>query len=463
MHGLPRQARLNRLRRTEVLMRPSPRVWQFGLGILVALGAARPAPAQRRPEPQDYERTRRVLAQIVRDLRQYYYDSTFGGVDIIARARRYDAQVDSLTTVSQMMAHIAQFVSDLNDSHTNFYPPMLAARVDYGWQPTMIGDACYIAEVTPGSDAAAQGVRPGDRVLSIDGIAPTRRNIAYIAYVYYALSPRRTVRVALSSPDGERRELDLRASIRPRQRILDFTDYWGIRRFLDEEEELSRGDESWTHRTLSLGDTVMIWKMRSFCCGTRIVDHIMGRAREHRALILDLRGNGGGEERMNLRLLGHWFENPLLVGITRERNKMDTLVAEPARREPYRGMIVILIDSESASSSEIVAYAAGREERAVVIGDRSAGALMRSLFHPHEVGGAERVMSWALQITEADLIMMDGARLEGRGVEPHERLLPTPQDLAAGRDVQMARALEIVGVQRTPEEAARLFPRLRRR
>jgi C-terminal processing protease CtpA/Prc len=59
----------------------------------------------------------------------------------------------------------------------------------------------------------------------------------------------------------------------------------------------------------------------------------------------------------------------------------------------------------------------------------------------------------------SNVVMPDGASLEGRGVVPDEVVLPTAQDLAAGRDPALARALALAGVLVSPERAGRMFPR----
>jgi C-terminal processing protease CtpA/Prc len=61
-------------------------------------------------------------------------------------------------------------------------------------------------------------------------------------------------------------------------------------------------------------------------------------------------------------------------------------------------------------------------------------------------------------VTDADVLMRDGKSLEHAGVTPTVVVIPTAEDLAAGRDVAMVRALELAGVSMDPVKAGELFP-----
>jgi C-terminal processing protease CtpA/Prc len=90
-----------------------------------------------------------------------------------------------------------------------------------------------------------------------------------------------------------------------------------------------------------------------------------------------------------------------------------------------------------------------------VIGDRTAGAVMTSRIMPHKVGVAG--VFYATSITIGDVIMSDGASLENTGVIPDAVVVPSPADLAAGRDPALAAAIAMAGGSMTAEEAGRLF------
>jgi len=143
---------------------------------------------------------------------------------------------------------------------------------------------------------------------------------------------------------------------------------------------------------------------------------------------------------------------------TRKGDEVDIV---HGRKDAFTGRIIVLIDSESASASEVTARVLQLEKRATVIGDRSAGAVMTSRIFSHtlggELGGVVSVAFWATSITVGDVRMSDGQSLENVGVTPDEVLLPTAADLAANRDPVLARAITVLGGSMTPEEAGRFY------
>jgi len=123
----------------------------------------------------------------------------------------------------------------------------------------------------------------------------------------------------------------------------------------------------------------------------------------------------------------------------------------------YDGNLIVLIDSKSASASEIFARVIQLEKRGIVIGDRSSGAVMEAQLLDHKLG-LDTIIPYAVSITDADLIMGDGKSIENVGVIPDELVLPSAADMAAKRDPVLTRAVERGGVKLDPEKAGALFP-----
>src|SRR5207253_5571904 len=121
---------------------------------------------------------------------------------------------------------------------------------------------------------------------------------------------------------------------------------------------------------------VFIWKMPQFDLSDGDVDGIMDRASDHNALILDLRGNGGGLVTTLKRLLGNFFDHDVKIGDRKGRKEMKPEISKTRGKDIFKGQLVVLIDSRSASAAELFARTIQIEKRGTVIGDRSAGAVM---------------------------------------------------------------------------------------
>ena len=332
--------------------------------------------------------------------------------------------------------------------------------VTYGWSMQAFGDACYIVSVKKESDAAKKGVKVGDLVLQLDGIRPTRANLNMVRYVYYSLSPRPGVRLVVEHPDGVEDTIPVQAEVKREATVFDATDLeqW---RFL--EERWRREGTHPNHHRAIVADSVMVWRMHQFARGGGVgyyddtIDRYMDEARKHRYLILDLRGNSGGAVVTLMRLLGHFFADTVPLGTDVRRDTTVTLTLAPVSGTPYSGEVLVLVDGQSASAAEITARTLQLRGRATIIGDRSAGAVMKSLLLPLSLGSMERVLSFYLQVTVSDWVMPDGKSLEGTGVIPNIAVLPTARDLAEGRDPALAFALELAGIKVDPCEAAKIF------
>jgi carboxyl-terminal processing protease len=395
-----------------------------------------------------------MLKEVKENIKKNYYDPNFHGIDLEARFNAADEKLKTATSLGQIFGIIAAAVADLEDSHTRFWPPALTTRTEYGWQMQMIGNKCYVVAVKPGSDAEAKGLKPGDEVISVDGIFPTRNNLWKLNYLYYTLNPKRGMDVVVSKPDGQKRELPVLAKLTQVTVTQDLTDY---DEFIKIVREIQSESKLTAHRYFENINDVFVWKMPQFDLTAANVDEMMGKVKKRKALVLDLRGNGGGAEDTLVRLIGHFFDQDVKIGDLKTRKESKPLTAKTRGTGAFKGQVVVLIDSESGSSSEVFARVMQLEKRGTVIGDHSAGAVMRSKYYSRKIG-LDYVIFYGATITDADLVMTDGKSLERLGVTPDTLLLPTAIDLANLRDPVLAHAASLAGAKMEPDKAGGLFP-----
>ncbi len=403
---------------------------------------------------QDRERGVTMLKAVKEDLRKDYYDPAFHGIDLDSRFKVAEDKMKLTRSNAEVFGIIAQALLDFHDSHTSFVPPPRSARIDYGWLMKIFGNDCYVTEVKPHSDADAKGLKPGDMIQSVDGIRPTRANIWVFYYLYYQLAPKPSMNLIVQSPGEQPRPMELKARIQTGKVIVDLTETMDLNRLWREEED----DEVLNaHRFRELNDDLFIWKMPQFNLTKDGVDEMIDKVKKHKSLILDLRGNGGGAEETLLRLIGNLCDHDVTVGEIKRRKETRPLVAKTRGDGSFKGQIIVLIDSDSASASEVLARVMQLEKRGTVLGDSSSGKVMRSRVHLHQMG-VDTVLMYAASVTDADIIMLDGKSLERVGVVPDEILLPTAKDLREHEDPVLSRAALMLGTKLDPVVAGRFFP-----
>lgn len=415
-----------------------------GLTTLALAGAllvtASAAPLAQGLQERQLEQARQMLDDLREAVERYYYDPSYRGIDLDAHFGAASRQLESAQSVAHAQGIIAQTLIAFEDSHTFFVPPAATAAVDYGWTMRMIGDRCYIVSVEEGSDASAKGIRPGDELLRVDQFTPRRDDLWKLRYLLYGLSPRTLVKLTVRPPGGEPRQVDVAAAVTPRPPVVRIhrQQLQGLlwrqaRSTRDARNEMSRD-----------GD-IAIWRLSGFDFDYRDVGRLFEEATAGASgLILDMRGNGGGLIRTMQEIAGRLFDRDVTIATIRERGASRALEAKK-KRGAFTGAVIALLDADSGSSAELLGRVLQLEGRGIVIGDRSAGHVQQARRVRLGVRARGGAILYSASIATGTLTMSDGATLEGVGVTPDELLLPSAEDLAAGRDPVLARAVQRLG------------------
>ena len=392
-----------------------------------------------------------MLSNVKNEIKNNYYDPTFHGVDLDYVWELASQKLKTDPTRDAMMMTIASAVLTLDDSHTIFFPPSRAANINYGWQLSVIGSQCYVTAIKPKSDAEAKGLKVGDRVLTIDGVKPIRDNLWKTYYRLFAVMPVTKVTMVVLRPGEEKpRTFEIQTKISKTATEVFWSDIW--------VNILRHGwDKSKSDKYVEFGNDLLIWRMRSFDMTESAIDSMMSKARQHKSLILDLRDNGGGSVEILRRLVGHFFEKEIKISDEKKRKETKPFMSKSRGKDFFTGNLIVLIDNDSASASEVFARTIQLQNRGKIIGDRSAGAVMTSRYSNMNVGvGA--TLYYGMNITVADVIMPDGKSLEKNGVMPDEVMTPTGHDIAEKKDPVLTYAAKLLGVDVTPEKAGSFFP-----
>ena len=397
-----------------------------------------------------------MLQNVKKAIKSDYYDANpqFGGMDLETRFKAAEEKLRTTESLGQAFSIIAQTIVDLNDSHTMFYPPARNAITEYGWRMRMYGDKAFITAVKENSDADKKGLRVGDEVLKVNGFRPARKELWKMLYYYEILSPKTTMTFEVKSPGGEVRQLQVATRVTPLKKTINLSDTFDLSNAGREGD----ADKGATTYFKEVGNDVLVWKLPTFSFDPKDVGGFVGKAKNKKALILDLRGNGGGAVPTLEEMIGYFFDHDLKISDLKGRKKLDPSQAKTKGANVFKEKLIVLIDSDSASASEVFARTMQLEKRAVILGDLSAGAVMQSRPHSFQMG-VDKSFSYGMNLSMADVIMSDGKSLEHVGVVPDELILPTGQDLAERGDPVLARALELSGQKVESSVAGKFFPR----
>jgi C-terminal processing protease CtpA/Prc len=313
----------------------------------------------------------------------------------------------------------------------------------------MIGGNCFVVDVKKGSDAETKGLKAGDIIAGIGNIAPSRETLWKMNYLLYSLDPQESVKVYVLNADRTEREIEIKStfkSIEDRER---------------EAKKKRKEKQENPYKCREINSEAIACKLETFSVDKRFIDKMMKEVGGHKKFILDLRGNGGGYVKIEEYLTGHFFDSDMKIADFVMRHSSKERIARTQKGKIFTGELVVLIDSDSASASEVFARVIQLERRGKIVGDVSAGAVMTSNYitmaNARGVPDSQTISLYALNLTIADLIMRDGKRLENVGVIPDYPVGPTGKALFEKTDPVLAFSAELLGTKLTAEDAGKFY------
>lgn len=283
-----------------------------------------------------------------------------------------DYYVEPVKNRDLLIAAMDGMTSQL-DPYSEFIPPRDYQAFQDSIQQEFAGIGIYVQQpvagqpvrvITPlvGSPALKAGLLPGDQIIRVDGSDVSKMEI-------------RDVSERLRGPIGSVVDIELRRGPESDEQELStkvVRDRIEIESVIgDHRDENNR----WVYRLADKPEFAYI-SMRSFGDKTveELRDVLKSLDNDFDALVLDLRGNGGGLLTAAVDV-ADMFLNEGLIVTTKTRGGVveDIAKATPGTLVDSDKPMAILIDHDSASASEIVSAALQDQHRAIIGGTRSFG------------------------------------------------------------------------------------------
>ncbi len=336
--------------------------------------------------------------------------------------------VDKAEKDSDFARAVNSALRDFGISHIRFLAPRTAqarnqtSAVGVGLSARAEKEGLLVTMVFPKSPAEEAGMKAGETIIEVEGKLPDSATLLNG-------DEGSSVAVKVKDKEGTVRELKLARK----------------------SYSIVREDKvTW------VGDDTAVLKIHSFSRGysQRGIEKLMEEAGKAKYLVLDLRSNGGGATNNLQHLLSLLLPPDTVIGTFISRSTSEAYAKEHdgkvendpvvlakdaknryrtrAGRLPYfKGKIAVLINRGSASASEICAAALKEHVSAPIVGSRSAGAVLASVFRKLPQG-------YEVQYPVSDYVTNSYVRLEKNPVVPDEVVT---EPVADGKDPVLDKAV----------------------
>ncbi len=330
---------------------------------------------------------------------------------------KHQADIDKAETTRSFISEVNRAFREFGFSHLRLRSPSAArirqegpVAVGFGMTVEKDGDALVVRTVVSESPAAKAGIGVGDKIVECDGKLPDSPAV---------LSGERGTSTKLKVLKSTGQTIDLEL-----QRQQFSTARKDTLKWTDEETAVLR--------------------VFSFSRGydRENLEKLVGEANaKAKYLILDLRSNGGGATDSLRHLLSLLLPKDSVIGTFVSKREAERYAeanggdaSDPIKiaafsQRKYRtvegkvpafaGKIAVLINRGSASASEICAAALKEVSGSPIVGGRSAGAVLASVYGklPH---------GFEIQYPITDYVTVKGMRLEGNPLLPDFESVTVP-------------------------------------
>ena len=375
-----------------------------------------------------------VFDDVWETIQERYYDPTFRGLDWEATRAAFRPVAAEAKSTQDFYELLRRMIAPLKDPHTRVFSP--EEKFDW-WNPKFITIGVTVREVEgspiivhvePKSAANAAGVHVGDVVVAVDNV-----NAAEII-------ERRTQHADISA--GAR--LRLVRGLFDGNAGTHLTLTWKRK---DGRIKSATLERYWSQRALGFRsfrqDGLVVITLDAFTqtIASDFLKQLPEMTGGARGIILDLRGNGGGDAEAMANVASAFLDTGINLGKFADRSGsgfelvttprlLPLSVPTPSRKLP----MVVLTSENTSSAAEILASTLQQQRRARVIGNMTCGCVL-AIRNRHTLpdGGV-------LDVSEFDYKTAEGIRLEGVGITPNETTALTRADLYAKRDGTLERA-----------------------
>ena len=370
-------------------------------------------------------------------INERYYDHSFHGLDWDAQRANFRSLAAEAGSSQELYAVLRRMIAALNDPHTRVFAP--EEKFDW-WRPRFVSTGLGIAEVDGlptvvqvERDSAPQraGVRVGDVIESVneeDALSLVKNRLAGLSATASASSRFRAFAKLLDGPAETWVEIGWKSK-EGKQKSARLQRHWEQREF-----GVRARREQGEYAVIEI-DAFTKPIAAAFARGVK--EKLNGA----RGIILDLRGNGGGDAEAMTDIASSFLEPGLDLGQFTDRFGISFTIATHSRSlfspeliAQTKLPLVVLTSERTSSAAEIFVEALKVSRRATILGTETCGCVLAvRTRHLLPDGGL-------LDVSELDYETAAGHRLEGHGIKPDEIVTVERSDLYSGRDGALERA-----------------------